>query len=451
MSDERSAWNGARKIIDTCLGLTAGQELLVLFDETSWDVAHILMQVAYRIDVHASANYVPVSIQAQLGTRAELPLTIMSAMREAVGILTCVTDDQACLPFRARIFDVGLDRRSKIGHMPGVTVEILPMADVDYNEISTHCEVLAAGLLKGRELELTSYDSQEKPASLTVEMGGWARSPTISNGLIQRGGWANIPPGEAFIAPLEWTAQGTVIVNGSLPGYVIPHGGEVWLEFESGRLVEYHSRDPHCLEIMGNLKGFALQKGDANWNVLAEVGLGVNPAVEPLTGIELLDEKKYGTAHIALGENDWFGGSVSSAIHSDLTILRPTVRIDGLTVVDGGEIRTGWADWQEDHQEIELEPTWRSGFSIVSRTGTRGEHSGGVLKREWISGRGDVHLLQVGQPTSARKAAYLYAQIPPFDRRIEIASLLAHNPDLDDIEVYQLIRLMQKYELVQLS
>jgi len=451
MPDERSAWNGARKIIDTCLGLMSGQELLILFDETSRDVAHILMEVAYGIDVHAAANYVPVSIQAQLGKRAELPLTTMSAMREAVGILTCVTDDQACLPFRARIFEVGLDRRSKIGHMPGVTMEILPMADVDYNQISTHCEVLAAGLLKGRELELISYDSRGESASLTVEIGGWARSPTISNGLIQRGGWANIPPGEAFIAPLEWTAQGTVIVNGSLPGYVIPHGGEVWLEFEGGRLVEHRSRDPHCLEIMESLKDFANQKGDANWNVLAEVGLGVNPAVEPLTGIELLDEKKYGTAHIALGENDWFGGSVSSAIHSDLTILHPTVRIDGLTVVDGGGIPTDWPDWQEDHREMEVEPAWRASFSIVSRTGTRGEHSTGVLKREWIGGRGDVHLLQVGQPASARKAAYLYAQIPPFDRRIEMASLLAHNPDLDDTEVCQLIRLMQRYELVQLS
>jgi leucyl aminopeptidase (aminopeptidase T) len=451
MHNDTAARNGARKIIDTCLGLTEGQELLILCDETTTGVAHVLLEVAGEIGVHASALYVPVATQARLGEGAELPLVTVGAIREAMGILTCVTDAPACLPFRSKVFDISLDRRNRIGHMPGVTLDILPMADVDYQRIRADCELLAAALLKGKQLELSSCDARGQEVRLAVDLGGWARPPTISDGLIERGGWANIPPGETFIAPLEGTGRGTLVVNGSLPGYVIPHGGEVWLEFEGGKLVEYRSADRHCVEILDGLRDFALQRGDPNWSNLAEVGLGVNPAVEPLTGIELLDEKKYGTAHIALGENDWFGGTVSSAIHSDLIVVGPTVRIDNKTILRRGHIQTTWADWQEDHRLLPLDPAWRASFSWLSRSGTRGERSMGLLKREWISGRGDTHSLQVGTDASARMASYLYAQIPPFDGRIEVTSLLAHNPDLDEKEVYQLICLMQAYELLVLT
>jgi hypothetical protein len=451
MHKETEARNGARKVIDTCLGLTEGQELLVLFDETTTGVAHLLLEEAQQIGVHAAAIYVPVSIQAQLDEGTELPLITVSAIREAVGIVTCVTDNPACLPFRAKIFDIGLDNRSRIGHMPGVTIDILPMADADYQQVSADCELLASALLKGRRLELITHDSSGREYQLSADIGGWTRSPAISDGLIKRGGWANIPPGEAFIAPLEGTAQGTVVVDGSLPGYVIPPGGEVWLEFRDGELAGFRSDDARCLEILRGMEDFARERKDPYWRNLAEIGLGVNPAVEPLTGIELLDEKKYGTAHVALGENDWFGGAVSSTIHNDLIILGPTVRIDGQTVVAGGRIQTTCADWREDHRQLAIDPDWCSSFSVLSRSGTRGDRGMGLLSREWVSGRGNPRSIQVGADASARKAAYLYGQIPPVGGQIRVETLLAHNADLDAEEVYQLIHLMQMYELLSLT
>jgi leucyl aminopeptidase (aminopeptidase T) len=450
MESDTTTWNGARKIIDTCLGLSRGQELLILFDETTGDVAHVLLEAAFQIGVLATATYIPVSIQIRLGDGADLPLTTLSAMREAAGILTCVTDDSACLPFRVQVFALALDRRSRIGHMPGVTADILPLADVDYGQIGDDCNLLATALLKGERLTLTTVDALGRDHHLAVDIGGWDRPPTISSGLIQRGTWANIPAGETFIAPVEGTARGTLIVNGSLPGYVIPPGGEVRLEFEEGDLVDYHSADPRCLEILQGLEAFARERHDPNWRNLAEIGLGVNPKVE-LTGVELLDEKKYGTAHVALGGNDWFGGTVVSSIHSDLTTLDPVVEVDGLAVLAQGRIQATWTDWQEDHRRLAVDPAWRSSFSCICRSGVRGERSNGLLKREWISGRGDTQYLQVGAAESARKAAYLHAQIPPFEGRTEVASLLAHNADLAEDEVYQLLRLMQLYGLLDLA
>jgi leucyl aminopeptidase (aminopeptidase T) len=451
MEKKTTARNGARKIIHTCLSLEPGHELLILFDETTIEVADILMNVACEIGTNAVAMYIPTPIQRQLGENAELPLTMVSAIREALGILTCVTDDQSCLPFRGEVCSIALGKRSRIGHMPGVTTDMLSMADADYRQICADCELLAAALMKGKDLELITYDSQDREHRLRVNIGGWARPPAISNGLIKEGGWANLPPGETFIAPMEGMAWGSVAINGSLPGYVIPPGSGISLEFEAGELIRLHSEDPRCIDILDGLRRFALGQGDPNWCNLAEVGIGVNPAVRSLTGIELLDEKKYGTAHIALGENAWFGGTITSAIHSDLIILSPTIQIDGKIVIRGGRIETTWADWQEDHQQLEIDAAWRSSFSTLSRSGLRGNPKLGLLKREWISGRGDVQYLQVGRAASARKATFLYKQIPSFADRIEVESLLANNRDLDENEIYQLIRLMEIYELLDLA
>ena len=51
----------------------------------------------------------------------------------------------------------------------------------------------------------------------------------------------------------------------------------------------------------------------------------------------------------------------------------------------------------------------------------------------------------------ARKAANLYEQIPPYGGGIEVESLLANNPHLDNEEVYQLLYLMHWYELIALT
>ena len=451
MYNKERAQIGARMIIDTCLQLEMGQELLILFDETTRQVAHLFIETADELGVYAAAMYVPVEVQQKIGRRGTLPLTMHSAIRDALGILTCLTDENACGAFRRNVFDVAISTKSKIGHMPGVEMRLLPLAYADYHQIRGDCDLLAAALLRGKQLELISRTADGQEHRLSAEIGGWARPPAISNGLIRRGAWANLPAGEAFIAPLEGTAHGSVVIDGSLPGYVIPRGAGICLEFDGGRMVNYRSADPGCLQIIDELRDFAQTQGDANWCNLAEVGLGVNPAVRSFSGVEVLDEKKYATAHVALGESAWFGGAVSSVIHNDLVIRRPLVRVDGKTIVGGGRIQADWADWQQDHHALEVSEKWRAGFKTVSRSATRGDRVAGVLRREWVDGRGELRDLQVGTPDSARKAASLYNSLPSVGGRLTLDGLFSHHQRWDETEVYQLIRLLEMYELVELS
>lgn len=70
--------------------------------------------------------------------------------------------------------------------------------------------------------------------------------------------------------------------------------------------------------------------------MIAEFGIGLNPgATEPI-GDVMLDEKIGGSVHVAIGMNERFGGRNRSNLHLDLVILRPTVWLDEMKVIEGG-------------------------------------------------------------------------------------------------------------------
>ena len=69
---------------------------------------------------------------------------------------------------------------------------------------------------------------------------------------------------------------------------------------------------------------------------LAELGIGTNPnAKRPDNVLEA--EKIKGTVHIAIGDNSTFGGKVSTDLHQDFIIPKPTLYLDGKLIMKDGE------------------------------------------------------------------------------------------------------------------
>jgi leucyl aminopeptidase (aminopeptidase T) len=64
-------------------------------------------------------------------------------------------------------------------------------------------------------------------------------------------------------------------------------------------------------------------------DVIAELGIGLNPAVKP-RGHVMLDEKAANTAHVAIGKNTGaYGGDNDAAIHVDCIFSEPELEADG--------------------------------------------------------------------------------------------------------------------------
>lgn len=136
----------------------------------------------------------------------------------------------------------------------------------------------------------------------------------------------NIPAGEVYLAPREHTAYGRVIADVTIRDIGILDK-PIALTIEEGRCVDVNSESAEQVDAFMEM----LMK-DGGARVLAELGIGINDSAV-ISGNILEDEKRYGTAHIAFGNNVHFpGGQNRSSIHFDVVFDNPTIDI---SYIDG--------------------------------------------------------------------------------------------------------------------
>jgi leucyl aminopeptidase (aminopeptidase T) len=138
------------------------------------------------------------------------------------------------------------------------------------------------------------------------------------------GDFANYPAGEVFVAPHRDGADGVVVADLTVPYTVRGLVDEpVTMRFERGRVTSIEGG--RAAQILRELVADAGDGAD----VVAEFGIGFNPAVEP-RGHVMLDEKAARTAHVAIGRNTGnYGGDNEASIHVDCVFGEPQVSADG--------------------------------------------------------------------------------------------------------------------------
>jgi leucyl aminopeptidase (aminopeptidase T) len=443
---------GARQIVRRCLGLEPGQDLVVFLDETTLDVAVALAEAAYSLGVHSSLVLTPVSFQRRIPRQADLSLPVQGLAHQARGILICVAALPDGLDFRDRVLETQWSARTRVGHMPGATLDVFDLADVDMDRLIADCHAVELALAHGRQVELISHALDGKAHTLTADIGGWERLPVASDGVIPDGAWGNVPSGETYIAPIEGSAEGTVAITGSLPGRALAPGEYLMLHFRDGRLVKVEPEgSPAARWLNEHQIQAAKAKGDLNWSNLAEIGVGLNPKVTTLTGSMLFDEKAAGTAHVALGSSTFMGGRVMSAIHCDMVTRGPTVRVDGLTVVDRGQLSIATADWQENHAHVRLEGSPMATAGQVARSGVQAAVSGDYrLQRVLRPEPGRVSTCPVGDDATAWLANSIYNLLPSDSGWCGLDAL-ASRAKLDRKVAQHVLHVMWAYGLINVK
>jgi leucyl aminopeptidase (aminopeptidase T) len=440
--------SGAKQIVQRCLGLTRGQNLLIFADKTTSDVASIIADAAEHLSVPATIIFVPISQQRRIPDEMEISLLAQGAAKEAWAILNCVNSSAECTPFRKFILETQWSARTKVGHMPGANLKVLQLASTDFNKLISDCHSVEIALARGRTLEFISRAADGTLHCLTTDIGGWERLPVASDGVISNGVWGNVPSGETYIAPIEGSAEGSIVINGSIPGLLIRPKEEIILHFHKGRVVSIApEQNRTALFLKKEQIDRALDAGDENWSNLAEIGIGLNPSVDRLTGNMLFDEKKSGTAHIALGLNTFMGGLVNSKIHCDMVVRAPTIIVDGKTIVKKGKLHFVDAEWRESYREVLLQesPLWTAHY--VSRSGTEASFNNHHLARILRPEPGRVSSCPVGNDETARLAQTIYSILPGDSTWSEIKGLIAKSEN-DPDTVRKVLHLIWEYGLI---
>ena len=302
-------------VVRDCLGVSAGEEVLVVANPATSGLGVALREEAAAVGAEAALAI----ISERASHAGEPPATIAAAMISADVLIAPTVQSLSHTDARRRATEAG----TRTATLPGVTSEMLArvMSD-DMEELRRRGEAVASLLDRGTEARITC----DHGSDLRLGLQGRHAIPDAGE-LHEPGAFGNLPCGEGFISPA--TADGILVVDGSIAG--------VGLVPEPVRLT---IRDGHLVEATGEAGSKLMElltvHGPDGTNV-AELGIGTNSRAI-LTGNILEDEKIAGTAHVAFGASAAIGGTVQVPVHLDVVSLRPEVTIDDTPVTLEGRL-----------------------------------------------------------------------------------------------------------------
>ncbi|MBI5657029.1 MAG: aminopeptidase [Geobacter sp.] len=129
------------------------------------------------------------------------------------------------------------------------------------------------------------------------------------------GSFGNLPAGEVYLAPLEGTSEGELVLEYAPTRKL---DSPVRLVVREGLVAEIHGSDPYADRLRQAIAGNQLVRN------VAELGIGTNDRASRPDNI-LEAEKILGTVHVALGDNSGFGGAVQVPFHEDYVFYHPTL------------------------------------------------------------------------------------------------------------------------------
>ena len=210
--------------------------------------------------------------------------------------------------------------------LPGITEDTMKRTlRADYRRIEARTRAVAA-LVTGRSIARVTTK-----LGTDITMSIKSRTCHEDTGIVTSPGtYTNLPAGEGYLAPVEGSAEGKMVIDGSCAGVGVV-SEPIVIEVVDGfatKITGGRAAD----ELLGLVSKFGQEARN-----IAELGIGTNDEAR-LSGTILEDEKVMGTVHIALGDNISMGGKVSVPSHLDLIIKEPTLLLDGKELIKDGKL-----------------------------------------------------------------------------------------------------------------
>ncbi|WP_313803507.1 aminopeptidase [Cytobacillus sp.] len=307
----------SKNVLTKCLGLKKDESFLVVTDEVKKELAESLFEAGKLL----GSESMLIMMKERKKSGEEPPEAVAAAMRQS-DVVVCITEHSLThTDARKKAAASG----TRLATIPGITEDMFVEGAIsaDYSEVKIITERVTDLLTEGERVRI-----EKDGYTLSFSISG--RNGIPSTGMyLHAGESGNLPSGEAYIAPIEGTANGQIVIDGSIAG-IGKLQSPVLLTIENGRIVDAEGEaGTKLLEILG----------DADGRLLGEFGVGTNNKAR-ITGVVLEDEKVYGTIHVAFGSNNTFGGTISAGVHIDGVVKQPDVYINEKMLMAQGEFKT---------------------------------------------------------------------------------------------------------------
>jgi len=315
MEANRNIVEAAKKLILDCMGTKQDEKLVIVADKKTFDLGYGFAQAGRECGIETTF------VEAPIQEKGEPPEPVAAAM--AAADVEFLLTSMSYSHVNARV--AATEKGVRIASMPMMNTEIAEnYLNADYPYIKEVSEKYADMLTKANTVRVVT----DKGTDITMDISG--RDAHADTGLLtEAGALGNLPAGEAYLAPLEEGADGTIVVDGCV-AYVGPVEDDILLTVKDGRITDIDGG-----KSAEALKEFLKDKDDESYGI-AEFGIGTNPGAK-IIGHPLVDEKVWGTIHIAFGMNSTIGGTRQSNIHYDCIINAPTVWLDDVKIMEKGE------------------------------------------------------------------------------------------------------------------
>lgn len=248
---------------------------------------------------------------AKEATRSDLEKAkeVVRGAREAVAdvVIALANNSTSHTTFRALVNEAG----GRFASLPHFDPDMFYTSmRVDWQALADRTARLAAEINRAESILI------ETTNGTNLHLSKKGRTAAGDDGLLHApGSFGNLPAGEVYLAPLECTTEGVMVIEYA-PNRKL--ASPLSLVVKEGNVVEIVGHEPYKFILE---QTFAENAKNRN---IAELGIGTNDrATRPDNILEA--EKILGTIHIALGDNSGFGGTVKTPFHEDYVFYEPTV------------------------------------------------------------------------------------------------------------------------------
>jgi len=306
---------GAHRIIGTCLGVKEGEKVVVVTDARTRAVGEALFGAA----LGAGAQVVLAVISAAERPGEEPPEPLARMMVDCDVVVLATGQSMTHTAARRAANRAG----ARVASLPGVTEAMLEAGALtaDYVEIQKSMRKLERRVRNAKIVRLTSELGTD--VTFDVTRREWITGDT---GVChRRSETTTLPAGEIFVAPLEGSADGRLVIDS-------------WFHERAPEPVIVVVKEGYASKVTGAAGAVhAMNRGGRDGRAFGTVGLGLNPNAR-VTGELLEGEKALGAVHIGFGDNAAYGGNVRCSVRVDAIFTKATVEIDGKAIFERGAL-----------------------------------------------------------------------------------------------------------------
>lgn len=202
---------------------------------------------------------------------------------------------------------------------------IISAIDVNYKPLQTQQEKIKQVLDQGADIHVKTQAGTDLHCNVNC-----MKAISADGSYTTPGSGGNLPAGEVYIPINGKRVEGKVVIDGSsrTQKYTTLIKKPITLTIEDGSITQIEGGE-EAKKLERTLSWAASKSKHPNVvRRICEFGVGVNPKAK-IIGSTVVDEKTLGTAHVGIGSNYWFGGSIYSIIHLDQVFKEPVIKIDG--------------------------------------------------------------------------------------------------------------------------